>query len=190
MYQQSRQIIRFLLTCTSRVPLPLPMKTCKAMLLNHYFFSVFTYSAYQLPSTHKVAHAVPTLNCINIDEQQNSILSLDTSKATGIDTINPSVLKHCAMPLAQPLCHLLRYCLSTCNIPSKWRINCITLQYLNQGTNQTWLTIDLFLFYARFQKYWRDCIYNHLINFLADRLFLQPAIWISSRLFLTTTIIT
>ena len=100
----------------------------KAKLLNHYFFSVFTHSHYQLPSLNEVYHSIPTTNYICIKEQEvyRALLSLDASKSAGIDTISPSVLKHCATPLTQPLHHLFCYCLSSCDLLSEWQIHCIT----------------------------------------------------------------
>ena len=84
--------------------------------LSNQYFSVFTNSAHQF--IYKVTRAAPILDCDSIDEQQvyEVLLSLDSSKSAGIDTINPLVLKHCATPLAQPLYHLFCHCLSTCNI--------------------------------------------------------------------------
>ena len=99
----------------------------EANLFNNYFFSVFTNSSYQLPSIHEEAHAIPSLHKINIqvDQVYEALVSLDTSKAAGIDTINPAVLKYCAIPLTRPLFHLFNFSLLTCNLPSEWRIHCM-----------------------------------------------------------------
>ena len=53
----------------------------KAKLLNHYFFSIFTHSPYQLPSMSEIAHSIPTFNYISINEQEvyRALSSLDTS---------------------------------------------------------------------------------------------------------------
>ena len=63
----------------------------EAKLLNHYFFSVFTHSAYQLSSMSEVAHSIPISNYISINEQEvyMALPSLDTSKSAGIDPISP-----------------------------------------------------------------------------------------------------
>ena len=65
----------------------------KAKLFNHYFFSVFTHSSYQLLSLHDVAHITPALEKIHFDEceVQEALLSLDYNKAAGIDTIHPAI---------------------------------------------------------------------------------------------------
>ena len=80
----------------------------KAKLLNHYFFSVFIHSYYQLSTMNEVYHSILTINYICIKEQEiyRALLSPDASKSAGIGTISPSVLKRCATPLTQPLHHL------------------------------------------------------------------------------------
>ena len=126
-------------------------------------FGIYSLCLPVTPNPHEVdiAHAIPTLNCNNIDEQQvyEILLSLDTLKAVGIDIINPSVLRHCATPLAQPLCHLLRYCLFTCNIPSEWQIHCITPIFKSGDrsnvANYIYRPISLLCMHG-FKKYWRD----------------------------------
>ncbi|XP_065895943.1 uncharacterized protein [Dysidea avara] len=72
----------------------------KATLFNRYFYSVFSQSLFEdMPSTNS------TIDSINIteDEVHTALLSLDSSKATGIDGISPAVLKNCAIVLTKPL---------------------------------------------------------------------------------------
>ena len=87
----------------------------KAKLFNHYFFSVFTHSSYQLPSLHEVAHITP-IDEICFDEHKvyEILISQDCNKAAGIDSIRPDVLKHCAM--TKPLHHLFCHCIFNHNI--------------------------------------------------------------------------
>ena len=67
----------------------------KAKLFNHYFFSVFTHSSYQLPSLHEVAHITPALDEICFDEHKVYkvlLISQDCNMSAGIDGICPDVL--------------------------------------------------------------------------------------------------
>ena len=118
---------RFPHVCILTILLSQQMKTRPDYLIT-YFFSIFTHSPYQLPSMSEVVHSISTSNYISINKQEVywSLSSLDTSKSAGIDTISSAVLKHCAIPLTLPLHHLYCYCLSTCDIPSEWRIHSIT----------------------------------------------------------------
>ena len=52
-------------------------------------------------------------------------MSLDTSKAMGCDGISPMLLKHCAIPLLQPLHHLFTLSLIQSYLPSQWRSHLI-----------------------------------------------------------------
>ena len=156
----------------------------KTTLLNQYIFSVFTHSTYQLPSIYEVTHAAPILDCVSIDEQQiyEVLLSLDSSKSAGIDTINPLVLKHCAMPLAQPLYHLFCHYLSTCNIPSEWQIHCIN-PIFKSGDNSNETNFSLCVV----SKVLERLIYVQPLNQFSYWFSFQPTIWISGWAFLTTT---
>jgi len=70
----------------------------------------------------------------------------------GIDTINPKILKHCALPLTRPLCHLFNLSLSTGSIPQEWRVH-LTEPVYKSADQASVKTIDQFLSYAMFQKY-------------------------------------
>ena len=59
----------------------------KAKLFNHYFFSIFTHSSYQLPSLHEISHITPALAEICFDECEvyTVLASLACNKSAGID---------------------------------------------------------------------------------------------------------
>ena len=141
----------------------------KAKLLNHYFFSVFTHSHYQLPSMNEVYHSILNPNYICIEEQEvyRALLSLDASKSAGIDTISPSVLKHCATPLTQPLHHLFCYCLSSCNLSSEWQVHCIT-PIFKSGDHSNIANYRPISLLCVVSKVLERLIYNYLVNFLTD----------------------
>ena len=57
-----------------------------------------------------------TIDSISITEEEiyNTLISLDSTKATGIDGISPAVLKYCALPLTKPLHYLFSYAIYYC----------------------------------------------------------------------------
>ena len=55
------------------------------------------------------------------------LTSLDPSKAAGFDGIFPRLLKHCALPLCQPLHHLFSLSITQSYIPAEWRLHLIKL---------------------------------------------------------------
>ena len=65
---------------------------------NNYFYSVFTQSPVNQPSTVNSPTDIPPIYSISIlpEEVYHCLSSLDASKAAGIDGIGPRVLKQCA----------------------------------------------------------------------------------------------
>ena len=55
-----------------------------------------------------------------------ALAALDTTKAKGIDGIDPKVLKHCAVALYETIYHLFWQCLLQHSLPSEWGIHLIT----------------------------------------------------------------
>ena len=47
------------------------------------------------------------------------------TKAAGIDSISPRILRHCASSLLTPICHLFISSITTGNIPTEWCTHCI-----------------------------------------------------------------
>ena len=52
-------------------------------------------------------------------------MSIDITKAAGIDGISPRILWHCASSLLTPICHLFISSITTGNIPTEWCTHCI-----------------------------------------------------------------
>ena len=67
----------------------------QAQLFNQFFHSVFTHSSHELPSSISLPVSSKTLSNINISTADvfQALHSLDPNKASGIDLINPSLLK-------------------------------------------------------------------------------------------------
>ena len=59
----------------------------------------------------------------------SALSQLSPNKATGINTINPKVLKHCASSLNHPLFHLFNLCLSTGVISQEWKLHLVLPVY-------------------------------------------------------------
>ena len=82
-----------------------------------YLMSIFT------PDISKHALTVSSIDSINIseDEVYQALLSLNPTKATGIDSISPAVLKNCAYVLTKRLHYLFSLVVSYCCLPSEWK---------------------------------------------------------------------
>ncbi len=49
-------------------------------------------------------------------------VNLDISKSTGPDCISNKLLREAAVPISEPLCHLLNFSLSTGYFPEVWKM--------------------------------------------------------------------
>ena len=100
----------------------------KACMFNDFFYSVFakntsdaetsvTCSVNDSDSLHNIL--------ISTADVYENLISLDPNKATGIDNISPKILKHCAIPLSGPICHLFQQCFLNGYLPQEWRTHCV-----------------------------------------------------------------
>ena len=96
----------------------------KARLFNTYFCSVYMFSSYSSPV--KCGSAKTSLADASVTEVYEELLALDTTKEKGYDGIGPLLLKHCALALYQPLCHLFVQSVMQHRIPVEWKLNTIT----------------------------------------------------------------
>ena len=139
----------------------------KAKLFNHYFFSIFTHSSYQLPSLHEISHITPALAEICFDECEvyTVLASLVCNKAAGIDGICPDILKYCAAPLNHLFCH----CISNHDLPSEWRTHCITPIFKSDDKHNVanYRPISLLCVTS---KVLEGLVYNHVIGYLTKHL--------------------
>jgi len=78
------------------------------------------------------------IDSISITEEEvfNASISLDPTKATGIDGISPAVLKYLAHPLTKPLHYVFSYAIFYCCLPSEWQIHCI-IPIFKTGSNNS-----------------------------------------------------
>lgn len=122
------------ITKSTFIPSTVVYKNCsasldidRANLYNEYFYSVFSQSTYSLPPFSHMPSTSPSLNSINISEEEvyHALTNLDPNKAFGIDSISPALLKHCAVVLTKPLHYLFSYSIYHCCLPSEWKAHCI-----------------------------------------------------------------
>ena len=53
------------------------------------------------------------------------LCNLDTSKAAGIDDLNPKLFKNCTTYLLLPIFHLFTTCMKFAKVPAQWKDHCI-----------------------------------------------------------------
>ena len=101
----------------------------KYFTTNKFFYSVFTTSHISTPNDDDAIDTSVTKHIISIsisqDEVYRALVTLDPSKATGIDEIGPKILKYCASALLKPLHYLYSLILRKHTIPLEWCIHCI-----------------------------------------------------------------
>ena len=84
---------------------------------------MFSTSSFILPNLGGVLQPTTTLDQAVFAELDvlDTLVPLDSSKASGIDDICPRILKSCALALYQPLYHLFSLTLSQHKLPKEWR---------------------------------------------------------------------
>ena len=84
-----------------------------------------------------------------------------------MDGIGHNVLKHCAMALYQPLCHLFQASLRVCKLPDEWKIHSITPIFKDgdKSSVRNYRPISLL---SSVSKVMERLVYNHLMEFLAN----------------------
>ena len=88
----------------------------------------------------------------------------------GCDGISPRLLKHCALPLCQPLLHLFTLSLSQHYVPLEWRIHLIKPIWKSGNKNlvENYRPISLLCITS---KVLEKIVYNHLIHFVIKSMF-------------------
>ena len=94
-----------------------------------------------------------------------SLTSLDSSKASGIDNLNPKVLKFCAMSLSAPICHLFCKSISHGQLPMEWKIYHI-IPILKSGDRSQVNNYRPISLLCIISKVLERIVYNHTIEFI------------------------
>ena len=139
----------------------------KASLFNQYFHSVFTRSLFHLPPVSELAKPQTSIREIQFSELDvyDALSSLDVSKAAGCNGISPKLLKHCALPLYQPLYHLFSLSLYQHYVPHEWCKHLIKSIFKSGNKNdaKNYRPISLLCIVS---KVLEKIIYNGVIDFV------------------------
>ena len=167
----------------------------KARLFNKYFQSVFTKCSFHLPPISDLPTPQSCIGQITITESEvyQNLASLDPHKAMGCDEISPKVLKHCALPLYQPLHRLFSLCLAQNFVPLEWRTHLIKPIFKSGDRNniRNYRPISLLCVVSKILE---RIVYNHLIDFVNTSVsnhqfgFLRKRSTLQQLLILTNTI--
>ena len=141
----------------------------KAQMFNKYFYSVFTRTSSPYRTIFENSKPDKLLRTINIHytEVFEALVSLDSSKAMGIDRISPKILKNCATSLCEPITFLYIQCLWFGYLPQEWRTHCITPIYKSgdKAIVSNYRPISLLCIISKILE---KIVYKHTISFLSD----------------------
>ena len=110
---------------------------------------------------------------ITENEVEDILKTLDVSKATGPDMINPRLLKEAASILKYPLCKLFNLSLSTHTFPSDWKLANVTPVFKKDCPSdvKNYRPISLISVVG---KVLERCVYKHIHNYLLDYKIITP----------------
>ena len=141
----------------------------KAQMFNKYFYSVFTRTSSSYGTIFENSKPDKLLHTINIHyaEVFEALVSLDSSKAMGIDRISPKILKNCATSLCEPITFLYIQCLRFGYFPQEWRKHCITPIYKSgdKAIVSNYRPISLLCIISKILE---KRVYKYTMSFLSD----------------------
>ena len=98
-----------------------------------------------------------------------ALQNLDPSKASGIDSIHPAILKRCAEPLTTPIHYLFTLSLRSQSLPQEWRTHCI-VPVFKSGDHSSVTNYRPISLLCIISKVLEKIIYQHLFDFLYNQL--------------------
>ena len=141
-------------------------------MFNTYFHSVMTRSDFALPSPCDLP--VSDFSLVNItildSEVYDALISLDETKAMGIDGIPPIILKHCALALYKPFHQLFLLCLKQGCLLSEWKVHRIT-PVPKSGDLTSVKNYRPITLLCTISKVLERLVYNKVIDFLSRCLY-------------------
>ncbi len=145
----------------------------KASLFNQFFNSVYSKSDFRNSDSQSKAtsSSSPSLNFIEITKQEvfSALSSLNPSKASGMDSIGPKILKTCSLGLHEVLHHLFSLSLITCSIPPEWKIHCI-VPVFKSGDKCSVSNYRPISLLSSVSKVLERLVYDKLFSFLSNRI--------------------
>ena len=139
---------------------------------NTFFHSVFTKSLFQISPPEKCFKDSSTLSNIGTSELDvyESLSSLDTTKAMGINGIGPRVLKHCALVPYKPIHHLFMLSLSQHYLPLEWRTHLITPVFKSGDKSSVHNYRPISPLLCVISKLFEKLVYDKIFHFLSPSL--------------------
>ena len=141
----------------------------KAEIFNNYFLdqSSINEQGATLPSMGSQYNSYDILSelILEANEIETVLLSLDTSKATGPDLLNPRLLKEAASILKLPMCKLFNMSLKKCIFPMEWKRANVTLIFKKRDKNNVsnYRPISLISITGKVME---RCIFNRVNSYL------------------------
>ena len=131
--------------------------------------SVFTRTSSPYRTIFENSKPNKLLHTINIHYAKvfEALVSLDSSKAMGIDRISPKILKNCATSLCEPITFLYIQCLQFGYLPQEWRTHCITPIYKSgdKAIVSNYHPISLLCIISKILE---KIVYKYTMSFLSD----------------------
>lgn len=130
-------------------------------------------SSATLPNTsnNNASNHLYTEIILSDDEVKNVLLSLDTSKATGPDLINPRLLKEAASIFSFPLRKLFNKSLQNSHFPTEWKQTNVTPVHKKGKRNyiNNYGPISLLCITGKVME---RCVHNHIYSYFVETKFL------------------
>ena len=149
----------------------------RAHAFNDYFHSVFRQDSCQYSSFNVSSSANSLSEIFNSDvDVYDTLVTLDTTKATGPDEILPIVLSTCASALYKPLHCLFCLCLNFSYLPYDWKVHKVVPIFKSGDHNliKNYHPISLL---SNISKVLERFIYNKIIHHVSFYAYQTCSVW-------------
>ena len=149
--------------------------TDKANLLNTFFASQSTIDDTNKDIPDFDFQIDSSIDSITITEEDvtDFLLSLDTTKAYGHDSVSPKMLKEAYRELSVPLCKIYNKSLQTKKYPSQWKIANVVPVFKKSDPKkvENYRPISLLCIMS---KIFEKCVHKYLHNYIVTNRLLSP----------------